>query len=491
MSSSIAAKDIRNIHEVETGSSASSIADSPKPSDIVDKEIKDAKEDEKAIKSAENATEKTINKSILNGLGDLFKMAMSNGVYDTVDTSDVNMRYINKTYAIYQEIEANEQYKKLVLEKYGEEKKKKAKLKHETAKKINDFVGLDNALYAAQYRLESAIMPVVNSWLGGEDYLQQIVWMIQNLRGTWEPICTALEPIRDFYSDLGSKANINVNGQNANLPLGLIAVDCLNTIIDYIENIIHQIEILATKYTKDEIDAMLKVAGRDDENWTNSLINLLWDLVKKCIECIQPYIQNCLLMLLLDAVNMFIQILKDAGLLEKPTGPLALIPIAITLARSIAMGGLQKVEEQLRDAGNKLIKIILCLGAFVQDPDMFTNSEISALDYRVGEQLEKNGIGLEGVGDYFGDKFISDSLTGKFKREIGSAINDGMALRESVLDNFNIAKKLRNYLNAKEEISENESLTSALAKEASSHGKEVKATIASNVNKTRQQQEIN
>lgn len=482
--------EIKNIFEVETGRIPSGFQAQSSLSEIKKEEIKEAKEDEKAVKSAENATEKEVNKSILNGLGDLFKMALSNGVYESVDTSDVDMRYINKTYAIYQEIEANEFYKKLILDRIGDEKKKKAKSKRKKLKEINDYVGLDRALYAAQDRLKSAIGPVIDSWIGGEDYLQQILLMIKNLRGTWEPICTALEPIRDFYSDLGSKANVNVNGQNANLPLGLMAIDCLNTIIDYFEGILHEIEIMATKYSKDEIDAMLKVAGRDDDNWGNSLLNLVKNLVKLCVECIQPYIQNCLLMLLLDAVNMFIQILKDAGLLEKPSGPLALIPIAITLARSIAMGGLQRVEEQIRDAGNKLIKIIKCLGAFAQDPDMFTSSEISALDYRIGEQLTKDGIGLEGNGDYFGNKFVSDELTRNFRQGVGSAINDGIALRNSVLDNFNLAKKLRNYLNAEEEIEENEAMTAAIAKATLSDGKETRSVIAANSSKTQQQKPV-
>lgn len=491
--SSIASENIKNIYEVETGStssSSSSDVDSTTPSKIVEKEIKDAKEDERGSKSAENTTEKAVNKSILNGLGDLFKMALSNGVNDTVDTSDVNMHYINKTYAIYQEIAANERYNNLILEQYGDEKKKQAEYKHKTAREINDFIGLDSAIYAAQRRLESAIMPVIDAWLGGEDYLQQLLMLIQNLRGAWEPICQALEPIRDFYSDLGSKANISVNGQNANLPLGLMAIDCLDSIIDYFENLLHRIELLATKYSKDEIDALVKVAGRDDDNWGNSLLNVVKDLVKLCIDCIQPYIQNCVLMLLLDAVNMFIKILKDAGLLEKPSGPLALIPIAITLVRSIAMGGLQRVEEQIRDAGNKLIKIVKCMGAFARDPDIFTDSEISALDYRVGKQLSENGIGLEGTGDYFGDKFVTDTLTGKFRREVGAAINDGIALRNSVLDNFNIAKRLRDYLDAKDDIDENESMTAAIAKEAVSEGKEIKSATTSNSNKIRQQQEV-
>ena len=488
---SIAAEDIKNIFEVEgrqDSSKGSQTQDSL--SEIIKEEITEAKEDEKAIKSAENATEKEVNKSILNGLGDLFKMALANGVYETVDTSDVDMRYINKTYAIYQEIQANEFYKKSILNKIGDEKKKQAKLKRAKLKAINDFVGLDRAIYAAQYRLKSAIGPVIDSWLGGEDYLQQILMLIKNLRQTWEPICTALEPIRDYYSDLGSKANISVNGQNANLPLGLMAMDCLDTIIDYFEGLLHQVEILATKYTKDEIDALLKVAGRDDDNWKQSMLNVVKDLIQLCIECIQPYIQNCVLMLILDAVNMFIQILKDAGLLEKPSGPLALIPIAITLVRSIAMGGLQRVEEQIRDAGNKLIKIVKCMGAFAQDPDIFTTSEISALDYRIGEQLSKDGIGLEGNGDYFGDKFVSDTLTRKFRQGVGSAINDGIALRNSVLDNFNLAKKLRNYLDAEEEVSENEAMTASIAKAMTSDGKETQSVIASNASKTQQQKTV-
>ena len=459
-------------------------------SDALAKEITAAKEEQRAVISSE-ATKKDVNKGILGGLCDL---VLAHGVNDPVDTSDVDMRYINKTYAIIQDIEANEQYKKLILEKAGDDKKKSAKSKREKLKAVNDFVGLDTAIYAAQQRLKSAIGPVIDSWLGGEDYLQQILMLIKNLRGTWEPICTALEPIRDFYSDIGSQGNISVNGQNAQLPLGLMAIDCLNAIIDYFEQMLHEIEMLATKYTKDEIDAMLKVAGRDDDNWGNSMLNVVKNLLKLCVECIQPYIQNCLLMLLLDAVNMFIQILKDAGLLEKPSGPLALIPIAITLARSIAMGGLQRVEEQIRDAGNKLIKIVKCMEAFAKDPDIFTSSEISALDYRVGEQLAKdgpNGIKATGIGDYFGNKFVSDSITRKFRQEVGSAINDGISLRNGVLDNFNVAGKLRNYLNAKDEADQAANLQRAVESEAAKKIKDVHSTIASNVNNTRNQRPVN
>lgn len=485
-----AAASVLNIYEVEQDTVPSNSTESVNPTDIADKQIKNAKEDQKSSQSAKNATNKAVNKSILAGLGDLINAALAHGVYDPIDLSDANQDYVNKTYAIVEELRNNEEYKKWVLNHIGKDNENLAKLKHDKLKALNDFVGLDKAIYAAQYRLEAALGPVIDSWLGGEDYLQQIIMLLQNLRGVWEPICLALEPIRDYYSDLGSMGNVNVNGQNANLPLGLIAVDCLNSIIDYFEELIHQIELLASNYSSAEIDAMLKVAGRPDDNWGNSMLNLIKDMIKKCLECIQPYIQNCLLMLLLDAVNMFIQILKDAGLLEKPSGPLTLIPIAITLVRSIAAGGLQRVEEQIRNAGNKLIKIIKCMEAFARDPDIFTSAEISALDYRVAMQLENDGIDYKNQGDYFGKKYVSDALTRKFRKSIGSAINDGIAVRNDVLDNFNIARRLRNYLNTREEIANNESMRNAKASQAVSDGKETKSVAAGNANNTYQNKEV-
>jgi hypothetical protein len=241
------------------------------------------------------------------------------------------------------------------------------------------FVSLEDlmvVIYAANDELQARIFgPMWNNWTNAEDFLAIIKDTLGNIISTFDPLMDAVDELQEYFYGKVSysfgDANIHLGtsrrGESLDLPVGIIALQALDYIIDFIRDIIRNVEMLAETYTSEELYVLMKKSTHTS-NWS-SFIKAIQDLLKLIVDAIKPYIQNIIIALILDAIDMIVDVLDKAGLLS-PKGPLKLIPVAITLVRSIMAGNLEAIEEMVKQTLTKLANMVFLAGIALKDPSI-------------------------------------------------------------------------------------------------------------------------
>jgi len=267
-----------------------------------------------------------------------------------------------------------------------------------------------------QAALEARIFgPMWNNWTNGKDFLAAIKYSLGEIINTFDPLMDLVDQLEEFLignvEDSLSGFSIHMgttrNGGSHDLPLGAIALRALRTLIDYIRELIRNIERLAEEYTVEELNVLLR-KGTSGSNWTGA-ITMIRDLIQSIINAIKPYIQNLVMALILDAIDMIVDALDKAGILS-PKGPLKLVPIAITLIRSIMKGTLEEIEEMVKQSIVKLINLFQLAVIAVRDPSILwadtdrMDKEIAVARYK--ELTEDGEFSAEDQ-----DRFLNNTQT--------------------------------------------------------------------------------
>lgn len=214
--------------------------------------------------------------------------------------------------------------------------------------------------------------PMWKNWTTAEDFLEGIRMTLQSILDTFDPLMDLVDQLQDYVNssvntDSGIKVKTSNSGQDIKLPLGVMALEALNIIIDYIRQLIQNFETLAEEYTVEELNVLLR-KGTSGSNW-GTVMKSIQDLIQLIVDCMKPYIHNLVMALILDAIDMIVDKLDKAGILS-PSGPLKLIPIAITLVRSILSGNLEAIEEMVKQTITKLINMIQLAMIAMKDPSI-------------------------------------------------------------------------------------------------------------------------
>lgn len=242
--------------------------------------------------------------------------------------------------------------------------------------KINTFSEQDllDVIAETQYALESRIFgPMWNNWTNGKDFLDDIKMALEGIIDTFDPLMDLVDELEEFligdvgdaFADLKLNIGKTNNGGSHDIPLGAIALQALSTLIDYIRECIENIEMLAEEYTVEELNVLMR-KGTAGQDWSGA-IRMIRDLIQLIVDAIKPYIQNLVIALILDAIDMIVDVLDKAGILS-PKGPLKLIPVAITLMRSIMTGKLEEIEEMIKQSLTKLINMFQLAVIAMKDP---------------------------------------------------------------------------------------------------------------------------
>ncbi len=215
--------------------------------------------------------------------------------------------------------------------------------------------------------------PLWKNWTTGEDFLEAIKFTLQSLLDTFDPLMEMVDAIQEFVNNATSgiqDSGINIKtatGNTASLPLGVMAIQALNILVNYIRELIQNIEMLAKEYTTEELNVLVR-KGTNGANW-GSVVKSLQDLLQLIINCMKPYIHNLVMALILDAIDLIVDKLDKAGILS-PSGPLKLIPMAITLVRAILRGDLEAIEEMVKKTITKMINIVQLAFIAIKDPSI-------------------------------------------------------------------------------------------------------------------------
>lgn len=239
--------------------------------------------------------------------------------------------------------------------------------------------------------------PMWENWTNGEDFLGAIKFTIQSLIDTFNPLMDVVDEIQEYVDNSTrglqdeSLSITGVNGGEAKLPLGVMAIEAIRTIIDYLRELITNIEMLAEEYTVEELNVLVR-RGTNGSNG-GTIIQSLTELVQLIIDCMKPYIHNLIIALILDAIDFVVDKLEKAGILS-PQGPLKLIPTAITLVRAILRGDLEAIEEMVKKTITKMINIVQLAFIAMRDPSILwtdtdrLDKEIAVARY---EELAEDG----------------------------------------------------------------------------------------------------
>lgn len=344
-----------------------------------------------------------------------------------------------------------------------------------------------------QNALEERIFgPLWNNWTNGKDFLGTIKDSLEEIINTFDPLMDLVDQLEDFLigniEDSLSSFNVHMgttkNGGSHDLPLGAIALRALRTLIDYIRELIRNIEMLAEEYTVEELNVLLR-KGTSGQNWTGA-ITMIRDLIQLIINAIKPYIQNLVMALILDAIDMIVDALDKAGILS-PKGPLKLIPIAITLVRSILKGNLEEIEEMVKQSIIKLINLFQLAVISIKDPSILwadtdrMDKEIAVARYK--ELTEDGDFSKEDR-----DKFFNRTETNysasvryylqKMKNETSDQF-DQVADMATTYTDLNILYK--NAVAANGIKKKNQSITQEKIKEAEEQMIELSKSIARNL----------
>lgn len=245
--------------------------------------------------------------------------------------------------------------------------------------------------------------PLWKNWTTGEDFLAAIKYALETLIDTYDPLMSIVDELQDYVDKSTSGladvsvefGSVNKNSnRNTSLPLGIMAIEALNVIIEYIRELVRNIEMIAEVYTTEEINVLVRKGG-GDSNW-GTIIKSLQDLVQLIVNCLKPYLHNLVMALILDAIDLIVDKLDKAGILS-PSGPLKLIPTAITLVRAILRGDLEAIEEMVKKTLIKMTNILqlaIAANPVTGDPSILWD-DTDTLDKKIAiaryEELTKDG----------------------------------------------------------------------------------------------------
>lgn len=281
--------------------------------------------------------------------------------------------YYKKQYRSSQNIFENEDIAKAIKQQKQELKKAR---EEEIENTITVFSEKDllRIIEETNDALQNRIFgPLWRNWTTGEDFLEAIKFTLQSLIDTYDPLIKIVDEIQEFIYKSTSGIQNNeltvktASGETASLPLGMMAIQALSIIINYIRELLENIEMLAEEYTTEELNVLVR-KGTNGANW-GSVIKSLQDLIQLIIDCMKPYIHNLIMALILDAIDLIVDKLDKAGILS-PTGPLKLIPAAITLVRAILRGDLEAIEEMIKKTITKMINIVQLAFIAMKDPSI-------------------------------------------------------------------------------------------------------------------------
>lgn len=219
--------------------------------------------------------------------------------------------------------------------------------------------------------------PMWNNWTKGEDFIGNVKDTLENIINTFDPLMEIVDQLQEYiYGSVGdslqNKGEISLytskrTGDTSTLPLGMIALNALSIIINYIRQLIQNIEMLAEEYSVEELNTLMR-KGTSGSNY-GTMMKTIQDLIQLIVNCIKPYIHNLVIAIMLDSIDIIIDVLDKAGLLT-PKGPLKLIPVCITLIRAILKGDLEEIEEMVKQSVSKLINIFQIAAIAMQDPSI-------------------------------------------------------------------------------------------------------------------------
>ena len=298
-----------------------------------------------------------------------------------------------------------------------------------------DIMSVINQTNAA---LEARIFgPMWNNWTNGTDFLAIMKDTLENLINTFDPLMDLVDQIQDYVNGpvadqlegIDIKTYKTRSGQQLSLPLGVIAIQALNMIINYIRELIKNIERLAEEYTVEEINALLN-RGTNGSSF-GTAIKTIQDLIQMIVNCIKPYIQNLVMALILDAIDMIVDVLKKAGLLE-PKGPFKLIPVAITLVRSIMAGNLEAIEQMVVQSISKMINIVQLAMLAIKDPSiLWADTDRMDKEIAVARYDEMMANGTFNTQDFLGHR---DNLTAGARHFLQKLKNESADTFSQIVD---------------------------------------------------------
>lgn len=353
------------------------------------KTVQDNSEKEVAEASEMNKTKAAMS-GTLNSIGDAAESALKNltglianiasyGSAEKIDYDKDGNQIVDgigeyqKRYRSSANLEHVKDIKKAIEEQRKELAESK-KIKKEGFEFITDNDIL-SVIEETQYALEARIFgPLWYNWTTGEDFLAAIKYTLQSIIDTFDPLMEMVDELQDFVNNSTSgleDKGISIKtatGNEAKLPLGIMAIQSLNIIINYIRDLIRNIEMIAEEYTVEELNALLR-RSKNDPSW-GTVIKSLHDLIQLIINCMKPYVHNLVMALILDAIDLIVDKLDKAGILS-PSGPLKLIPIAITLVRAILRGDLEAIEEMVEKTLTKMINLVQLAFIGWKDPSIF------------------------------------------------------------------------------------------------------------------------
>lgn len=320
---------------------------------------------------------------------------------------------------------------------------------------------LQGAYDALQRRLFG---PLWGNWTNGRDFIAELKDKLTDIIDLFDPLMDMVDQLQKYFDSAPSSLqNVELyktkNGEGIILPLGVVAMQSLNKLIYFIRKVIENLEKMAEEYTTEEIDALLK-KGTSGSNF-GTLIKLIQDLIQSIIDAIKPYIQNLIMALIMDAIDMIVDAIKKAGLLE-PTGPLKLIPIAITMCRTILNGTLEEIEQKIKQTISKAINLLKLGIIAIKDPSILwadtdrMDKEIAIARYESlmdangelsGESLEKF-MGYSEESKTSGARHLIQKLAGPSRQTVNnisdwvmSAVNMKDSHKESIAKNKSLENK--------------------------------------------------
>ena len=367
------------------------------PSPTIEKpEVKTLEQDSQQTAKAMNAMNKDIGAKAetLQAIGSKSKAALKNitgllaniasyGIEEKVDYDEKGNQitdgigYYKKRYRSSENFSENEDIAK-AIEQQKQELKEAREAQLNSSISIISQEDIMSVINETNAELQARIFgPMWNNWTKGEDFIGNVKDTLENIINTFDPLMELVDQLQEYVNGsvadkLEDQGDIKMykskrTGETANLPLGMIALQALNIIIDYIRQLIRNIEKLAEEYSVEELNTLMR-KGTSGANY-GTMLKSIQDLIQLIINCIKPYIHNLVMAVILDAIDMIVDVLDKAGLLT-PKGPLKLIPIGITLIRAIIRGDLEEIEEMVKQSVIKLINIFQLAAIAMKDPSI-------------------------------------------------------------------------------------------------------------------------
>ena len=89
--------------------------------------------------------------------------------------------------------------------------------------------------------------------------------------------------VSNVFDDMNIHVGTSRRGQSLDLPLGIVALQALNYLIDFLREIIQNVEMLAEEYSSEELKVLLDKSTHTS-NWT-TFKQMIADLIQLIIDC--------------------------------------------------------------------------------------------------------------------------------------------------------------------------------------------------------------